>query len=452
MRGLLTLVLIACFVPPACAQDVEPSVAPTGPAAEPAAGPPPAVVPAAPEGGDEAKSEGVRAAEKLIAEMVQAYRAAPAFTDRIQAEYKMRGMENEPPTEYLVRFDANNNVHLLIPPYEVVALDGNLYMTARTVQDRVIRVDVIDNDILKTMHERFGGRGTMSVQYALRCGKPLDEILSTMKLDVPEVPRLSSYRVITDNDGRSFEQITLISGIGHVVFNVDPETKLIAFAETEYEPPGAPGGFKMKRHWRFHPEVHEELPEPITFEPGDRKFVQTVRQLYRLGPTTLQPAKLKVKEGQPAPDFTLYTLEGEKVSLSDFRGSVVVLELWATWCVPCVRALPLVQQFAEWARSSGKPIEVYGLNVMERGDTPGEKWENALEYWDREDLTLPSLFDPGQEVVDSYGIDSLPVTIIVDPLGRMYKAHAGFDPNMDLVAKLRADAEAALKKGGAGAK
>ena len=69
--------------------------------------------------------------------------------------------------------------------------------------------------------------------------------------------------------------------------------------------------------------------------------------------------------GQPAPDVTLRTLDGGTVRLAGLRGSVVVIDFWATWCVPCWEALEHTEELAAWAKSSGLPVKVFALNTME---------------------------------------------------------------------------------------
>src|ERR1043165_6141476 len=69
--------------------------------------------------------------------------------------------------------------------------------------------------------------------------------------------------------------------------------------------------------------------------------------------------------GQPAPDVSLRTLDGGTVRLADLRGSVVVIDFWATWCVPCWETLEHTEELAAWAKSSGLPVKVFALNTME---------------------------------------------------------------------------------------
>src|SRR5688572_28929850 len=71
--------------------------------------------------------------------------------------------------------------------------------------------------------------------------------------------------------------------------------------------------------------------------------------------------------GKPAPDFTGVDLEGKPVSLADYRGRVVMLDFWATWCGPCVQAIPHIQKVAN--KFADKPVTVLGINR----DQPGSE-------------------------------------------------------------------------------
>ncbi len=453
MRGLLTTVLIGCLIIPGCGQETPPSeetvAQPNTPAAgvpevQPQVDPIPEVseAPAAQEGpaaGDGSGQKELSAADdkkryenarRLFQEMAEAYQGTPAFTDRAEVSYQMKGMEEDKPAEYFCRFDPDGNAYIKIRGYEIFALDGYMYITAVNVEDRCIR-HKISGDLLNTIKEQMGGGGGMTFQTALRNGKPLKEILYNMRFGMPVIPRISSYRLITDNDGRSFEQLTLISGMGHVVINVDPETKFIVFAEVEYEPQGAPAGFKVKQNWKFHPEAHEELSEPIQLDTKGMMFVKTPPELHGTAKKENQAAsKLDLEPGDEAPDFSLYSLEGQKVTLSDLRGSVVVLDFWASWCVPCRRGLPLLQEFADWAEESGNAIKVYPVNVKEKASSSEDKWQKAIDFWEDQGFEMISLFDPDGTVDGAYGVKNIPVTLVVDPEGKIHTIHIGYDENM----------------------
>ncbi len=112
-----------------------------------------------------------------------------------------------------------------------------------------------------------------------------------------------------------------------------------------------------------------------------------------------------------APDAPLSVLGGEEQqSLADYRGQVVVLNFWASWCPPCVDELPLLEDLNRSLRSSG--ATVLGVNYK---DLP----EDALGFASDYELTYPSLRDGDGEYADLYGTLGMPETFVIDREGRI---------------------------------
>ncbi|MBI1940902.1 MAG: TlpA family protein disulfide reductase [Acidobacteria bacterium] len=114
--------------------------------------------------------------------------------------------------------------------------------------------------------------------------------------------------------------------------------------------------------------------------------------------------------GDSAPDFTLPTLRGDSLRLSDYRRQVVVLNFWATWCPPCVEETPSLNKFA--GEMTGQGVAVLSVSVDE--DT------KALEeFVSKYNLTFPVARDPEQAVTSRYGTFKFPETYILDEDGRI---------------------------------
>ena len=134
------------------------------------------------------------------------------------------------------------------------------------------------------------------------------------------------------------------------------------------------------------------------------------------------------------------------MTLSKLQGSVVVLDFWATWCGPCRKGLPLLQEFASWAETSGHPIKVYAVDVWERVKSPDERKAKVKEFWTAQKYTMPTLLDLDDSVVGKYGFSGIPATVIVSPDGKVFRVHDGFSP--DMVDTLKKDVAEALKTTG----
>jgi peroxiredoxin len=110
-----------------------------------------------------------------------------------------------------------------------------------------------------------------------------------------------------------------------------------------------------------------------------------------------------------APEFSLPAVDGKPIGLSGYRGKVVMVHFWATWCPPCVEEMPTLD--ALYRAMKGKDLEVLAISADEDGAGA------VTAFMRKNKLTLPVLFDPGGTVASSYGTFRLPETYIVDREG-----------------------------------
>jgi len=131
-----------------------------------------------------------------------------------------------------------------------------------------------------------------------------------------------------------------------------------------------------------------------------------------------QPARVEAKsERKPAAQFTLKDAKGKDVKLSDFRGKVVLLNFWATWCGPCKVEIPWFIEFEK--NYSGRGFAVLGVSMDEDG------WKVVTPYVESKKMNYPVLLG-NEQVAGLYGgLDALPTTIILDRTGKIASAHTG---------------------------
>lgn len=166
--------------------------------------------------------------------------------------------------------------------------------------------------------------------------------------------------------------------------------------------------------------VNEELaPATFVFQPGpgDRR-VDVFEGPKRVG---FLEAERQQLVGQPAPDFSGKTLEGEEVTLAGLRGRVVLLDFWATWCGPCVRAIPDIQEIS--AHFAEAPVTVLGIN----GDGPG-KDETVRKFLKKKGITFTQVMDRQASISTSYRLGGIPTTVLIDQRGVLRDASVGFSP------------------------
>ncbi|HEX6177781.1 MAG TPA: redoxin domain-containing protein [Thermoanaerobaculia bacterium] len=126
-------------------------------------------------------------------------------------------------------------------------------------------------------------------------------------------------------------------------------------------------------------------------------------------------AFLVTDAGKPAPSFTLPTFEGGKVSLADFRGEVVLLDFWATYCVPCIDALPELQ--ALHAKNASRGFTIVGISVDDRAPLV-KKATSAAK------ITYP-IVKATPEVWNAYKVNALPALILVGRDGTIIRRYGG---------------------------
>ena len=114
------------------------------------------------------------------------------------------------------------------------------------------------------------------------------------------------------------------------------------------------------------------------------------------------------ERGFSAPDLILETPDGQAMRLSDYRGQVVLINFWATWCPPCRAEMPAIQKVYDQYREQG--LVVLAVNLMETD-------AKVTAFADQIELTFPILMDRDGSVSDRYRVRSLPTTFFVDRSG-----------------------------------
>lgn len=151
-----------------------------------------------------------------------------------------------------------------------------------------------------------------------------------------------------------------------------------------------------------------------------RRMVQTL--VLCAGLLGAGSAALAVEEGQQAPDFTLPDIaEGKPpITLSALRGKTVYVDFWASWCAPCLRSMPLINELYAKYREQG--FEVIAINV----DDPVEDGREFLL-----DTPLDYLIaaDPKGEMLGAYAVRGMPTSFLIDRDGVVRLVHMGFRDN-----------------------
>lgn len=258
-------------------------------------------------------------------------------------------------------------------------------------------------------------------------GGGLDTFLSAFRLGILEPVEIAGFRPAEGST--ALVEIDLRAANGKATIGLDaasrrPREIRLALGEGEQQ---------VRASGRFHFTAGEPGADLAFPDLAGRKAVGSLAEMEgRAYPL-----------GQPAPDVTLKLLDGGTVRTGDLRGSVVVLDFWATWCVPCWKALGHTAELAAWAKASGLPVQVFALDTLENTADPAEQRRLVTEFLRTKKLDLPVLLDTDKKAFSAFHNPGLPSLVIIGRDGRLARYHAGTLP--DMVATVRGEIEELLK-------
>jgi peroxiredoxin len=148
-----------------------------------------------------------------------------------------------------------------------------------------------------------------------------------------------------------------------------------------------------------------------------RGLAQSLLIVAALGVLGLWAATHGPRGSLAAPQFVLSDLAGKVVRMEDLRGKVVLLNLWTTWCPPCVEEMPTLQELAK---------QMNGRDFVLLAVSEDEQPANVAPWIAQRRFTFPVLLDPHAEVGGALGITGYPETFVVDRNGRIVHHHIGY--------------------------
>ena len=119
--------------------------------------------------------------------------------------------------------------------------------------------------------------------------------------------------------------------------------------------------------------------------------------------------KPRLGKGVPAPDFTLPGLDGKKISIAEYKGKVIFLNIWATWCPPCVEEMPSMEKL--YQKLKGESFEILAVSI----DVSGS--ESVLPFMKKHKLSFPALLDTKGDIKSLYQTTGVPESFIIDKEG-----------------------------------
>jgi peroxiredoxin len=123
--------------------------------------------------------------------------------------------------------------------------------------------------------------------------------------------------------------------------------------------------------------------------------------------------------GKKAPEFSGKTADSIKISLSDYRGKVVLLDFWASWCVPCRKEMPFLVDLFQ--KNKEKGLAIIGINIDQDAKNR-DKFLSALAAKPE----FPIVTDPKSKICPLYNLEGMPFTVLIDRKGFIRFRHVGF--------------------------
>lgn len=310
----------------------------------------------------------------------------------------------------------------------IVAAGGRLYASQFNVPNAYVDAPY-DGDLPAAL-ERVGGP-----QVGVALPAPLaaaltgnrDQFLEALGFGILGPVEVGRFETV-EEVGEARYEIDLVAPNGVCTAYFDPAS----YALTGFRMVVGEGDHQLTGNGAYVETPLSELDAQLEFDSRSRQAVSDFAALegsaYPLG--------------EPAPSLDVRTLEGGNVSLADLRGSVVVLDFWATWCVPCWSTLEEVNKLAAWATSSGRPVAVYAVNTLEEFADPAQRETAVRRFLDDRGLSLPVLVDGDNSFFRAMHTPGLPSTVIVAPDGTLARYHSGV--LTDMAEALRREVEELL--------
>ena len=352
-----------------------------------------------------------------------------ALAGQISGEFDVDGQQKNETSKFNTTFVAPNKFRHDMGEDGVIGSTGKKMYVFIKARNAYTSVDapkdkVLSNDLPDPFAQLLGPQNP-SLALAMSADPTAE-----LKKEFSSIKKGDAVKI----DGQSYTALALSDGDATTTLLIDPATNLVRRASMDLSPQLKSRGAKDVKK----AVVTIDYTSTTADAPAqDESFAWTppagAKDVAEMAGSDGKETE-HVLVGKPAPDFTLKDLEDKEIALADLKGSVVVLDFWATWCGPCVASLPKIDQLASESKEQG--VRVFAINQ-------GEDKQLVEGFIKSKKLTLDVLLDPDSKIGQEYKAQAIPETVVINKDGTVRAVFVGAGP--DTEEKLKAQVEAALK-------
>lgn len=374
------------------------------------------------------------AAREALEAARRAYAASAPFQEVLELELELPDGSRKPRRQ-VYGVAADGSVFLLL------SAPGDAALTVLGAGDRAVALwshipgrhaEVpYDGDLASALRRMGASQVNVGAPAAVAAaqGAGPDGFLDALRWGILAPLSVAGVAPVTAGAGGALTEVELTAANGSLTLGLDPEThrfRSVRFALGE-------GEGQIRANGRFEFTAGPAADAPSWPDLGASTAVATIGALeasqYRLG--------------ERAPDLTLRRPDGGALRLAELAGRVVVIDFWATWCIPCWTGLAQTEELAAWASESGLPVTVLAVDTLEQVSGFEEQRDQAQAFLHSRRLEVPLVLDVGGEAFAALRNPGLPSLLVVAPDGTLARYYSGVVE--DMVEVVRGDVLALLE-------